>query len=429
MKHLVQSKIRTAYNSYLQSVLGLSGEESSNDTDKQSFAPKKLFSLIRNAKQDSHGVSPLKDKDSGVTSMFSENKDKATLLMQLPQHARNYYRSERYSQLLSNLNPDNAPGPDRIKPIVLKELREELAPIIQLLFQKSISTGKIPTDWTKANVSPVFKKGSKSDPANYRPISLTCILCKVMEHIIASKLTQHLNQHNILYDLQHGFRDRRSCETQLIQLVENLGRQLVKGKQVDIVLLDFSKAFDKVSHPKLLFKLSQHGVKGNTLNWIRAFLVGRTQAVVLEGESSTEVPVTSGVPQGSVLGPLLFLLYINDLPQNVQSQVRLFADDTTVYLTVDSSEDRDTLQADLDTLQEWERAWNMEFNPSKCQVLHITRSKQPLNTQYTLHNQVLEATDTAKYLGVTISKDLSWNEFMCVCVFVDGCISQFSSKL
>ena len=204
------------------------------------------------------------------------------------------------------------------------------------------------------------------------------------------------NQHNILYDLQHGFRDRRSCETQLIQLVEDLGRQLVKGKQVDLVLLDFSKAFDKVSHLKLLFKLSQHGVKGNTLNWIRAFLVGRTQAVVLEGESSLEVPVTSGVPQGSVFGPLVFLLYINDLPQNIQSQVRLFADDTAVYLRVDPSKDRDTLQADLDTLQAWERAWDMEFNPIKCQVLHITRSKQPLNTQYTLHDQVLEATDTAQ---------------------------------
>ena len=144
-----------------------------------------------------------------------------------------------------------------------------------------------------------------------------------MEHIIASKLTQHLNQHNVLYDLQHGFRERRAYET-----------QLVTGKQVDLILLDFSKAFDKVSHPKLLFKLSQHRVKGNTLNWIRAFLVCRTQAVMLEGESSSEVPVTSGVAQGSVLGPLLFLLYINDLPQNIQAQVRHFADDTAVYLTV-----------------------------------------------------------------------------------------------
>ena len=150
--------------------------------------------------------------------------------------------------------------------------------------------------------------------------------------------------------------------------------------------------------------------KGNTLNWIRAFLVGRTQAVVLEGESSSEVPVISVVPQGSVLGPLLFLLYIIDLPQNIQAQVRLVADDTAVYLTVGSSDDRDTLQADLNTLQEWELAWDMDLIPSKCQVLHITRLKHPLNTQYSLHGQVLEATDTAKYLGVSIAKDLSWND-------------------
>ena len=196
----------------------------------------------------------------------------------------------------------------------------------------------------------------------------------------------------------------------MIQLVEDLGRQLIQGKQTDLVLLDFSKAFDKVNHIKLLFKLSQHGVKGDTLNWIRAFLVGRTQAVVLEGESSSEVPVTSGVPQGSVLGPLLFLLYINDLPQNIQSQVRLFADDTAVYLTVNSHEAANTLQADLDTLQEWELTWDMEFNPGKCQVMHITKSRAPFQSQYTLHGQTLESVDSAKYLGVTISQDLNWNK-------------------
>ena len=119
--------------------------------------------------------------------------------------------------------------------------------------------------------------------------------------------------------------------------------------------------------------------------------------------------MTSGVPQGSVLGPLLFLLYINDLPQNIQSQVRLFADDTAVYLTVTSLEDANILQSDLDTLEEWERTWDMEFNPGKCQVLHITRSRQPLQSQYTLHGQVLESVDSAKYLGVNISQDLSWN--------------------
>ena len=145
----------------------------------------------------------------------------------------------------------------------------------------------------------------------------------------------------------------------MIQLVEDLGRQLSLGKQTGLILLDFSKAFDKVNHLKLLYKLSCFGVKGNTLNWIQSFLIGRTQTVVLDGESSEDVKVTSGVPQGSVLGPLLFLLYINDLPENIQSQVRLFADDIAVYLTVTNMQDSQVLQSDLESLQHWERTWDI----------------------------------------------------------------------
>ena len=288
----------------------------------------------------------------------------------------------------------------------------EIAPVICLLFEKTLQTGQLPSDWKKAQVCPLFKKGDKTEPSNYRPISLTCILCKVMEHIIASNISKHLNKHNALSELQHGFGEKRSCETQLIQLIEDLGRQLTLGKQTDLVLLDFSKAFDKVNHLKLLYKLSCFGVKGNTLNWIQSFLIGRTQTVVLDGESSNEVPVTSGVPQGSVLGPLLFLLYINDLPENIQSQVRLFADDTAVYLTVSNLQDSQVLQSDLESLQRWERTWDMEFNPNKCQVLHITRSKKPVMSGYFMHNQKLESVDAAKYLGVSISKDLSWNTYI-----------------
>ena len=155
-------------------------------------------------------------------------------------------------KLLKNLKPDKAAGPDRLKPLLLRQLREEIAPIIKIIFDMSLQMGKLPADWVKANVMPVFKKGDKSLASNYRPISLTCILCKVLEHILASNIVKHLG---LMYDLQHGFREKRSCETQLIMLTEDLARSASVGKQTDIILLDFSKAFNKVNHSKLLWKL------------------------------------------------------------------------------------------------------------------------------------------------------------------------------
>ena len=161
-----------------------------------------------------------------------------------------------------------------------------------------------------------------------------------------------------------------------IQLVEELACNTSQDRQTDLILLDFTKAFDRVNHMKLLHKLHQHGVRGNTLSWIKAFLTTCrcSQTVILEGESSSEIPVNSGVPQGSVVAPLLFLLYINDLPEDIHSQVRLFADDMAIYITINNQSDSDTLQQDLDTLQTWECLWDMDFNPSKCQVLHISKS-------------------------------------------------------
>ena len=298
--------------------------------------------------------------------------------------------------MLAGIDPSKAAGPDAIKPVVLRSLKDQVAPILQIIFQQSLITSQIPSDWKKTIVTPRFQKGDKCDLANYQPITLTCICCKLVEHTIASNLTKHLNNHNILYDLQHGFRERRSCETRLIQLIGELARGFSSGRLTDLILLDFSKAFDKVSHTKLLFKLHQQGLTRNNLSWIKAFLLGRSQCVALEGEKSSEIPVTSGVPQGSVLGPILFLLYINDLPENINTQVRLFADDTAVYLTDTSNDDSQTLQQDLHKLEKWEKTWEMHFNPSKCQVLHITRARNPLKTQYVLHGQVFEAVDHAK---------------------------------
>ena len=175
-------------------------------------------------------------------------------------------------KLHKGLNPHKAAGPDKFKPIVLQTLHKELAPILQLIYQRSLDSGKLPSIWKEANVSPIFKKGDKSDPANYRPISLTCVLCKVLEHVVASSISRHFTEQNILFDLQHGFREKRSCETQLIMLVDELAKNMQAKKQTDLILLDFSKAFDKVAHEKLLLKLHFYGIRGNTLNWIKDYL-------------------------------------------------------------------------------------------------------------------------------------------------------------
>ena len=163
-------------------------------------------------------------------------------------------------KLLFNLKPGKAAGPDKIRPLILKELRVELAHIIKVIFERSLETGKLPADWCKAHVTPIYKKGEKSLASNYRPISLTCILCKVLEHILASNIVRHLDGQGLMYDLQHGFREKRSCETQLIVLVEDLARNAGFGKQTDLIFLNFSKAFDKVNHSKLIWKLHNYGI-------------------------------------------------------------------------------------------------------------------------------------------------------------------------
>ena len=184
---------------------------------------------------------------------------------------------------------------------------------------------------------------------------------------------RHLDECDILTDFQHGFRRKRSCETQLVLTVDDLSKALDNGKQIDCILLDFAKAFDNVSHRSLIAKLRNYGVVEKNLLWIQDFLHSRSQVVLVEGEESGRAAVTSGVPQGSVLGPALFLVYINDLPEKLHSTPRLFADDTLLYRVIDSEADCDLLQEDLRTLEQWERDWSMEFAAEKCMVLRITK--------------------------------------------------------
>ena len=226
------------------------------------------------------------------------------------------------------------------------------------------------------------------DPANYRPISLTSILCKLCEHIIHCAIIRHFDENNVLSDAQHGFRQRRSCETQ-------------------------EEAFDKVSHRHLLKKIHHYGDHDKTLDWISDFLNSRTQSVVVDGQTSEESFVTSGVPQGSVLGLLLFLAFINDLPVRVSSSTtRLFAaiaDDSVLYRRINCAEDSAKLQDDLDTVQVWEQDWLMSFNASKCQVLQITNKSNPIRASYFIHGQELETVKSAKYIGVTLDNKLKFN--------------------
>jgi hypothetical protein len=277
---------------------------------------------------------------------------------------------------LKALDVSKACGPDNLSPRILKDCCRELAPSLTLLFHISMESGVIPRDWRDANVVPVFKKGPKDCVSNYRPISLLCVVSKIMERCIYNHVFAAVEPH--IHPLQHGFVKGRSCATQLLNVYNRVGATLDQGDQTDIVFLDISKAFDSVPHDIIVHKLKMYGFNGNLLKWIESYLTGRRQRVLVEGSFSEWLPVTSGVPQGSILGPLLFVLYINDMPSVVRSiDIALFADDAKCIMKISSDEDCRSMQADLDRLFEWGNTWSMCFNVNKCKVLTISRSRNP----------------------------------------------------
>ncbi len=244
------------------------------------------------------------------------------------------------------------------------------------VYQRSLDRGELPSDWKEANICAAYKKGERYKASNYRPISLTAICCKMLEHIIASNLMKHLEYNNMLFDLQHGFRQHRSCETQLLSLTHQSTQARQAKVQTDMIVMDFAKAFDKVSHSRLMLKLHWLGVRGNTHRWIQDFLTDRSQRVVLDHDSSEVAPVTSGMPQGTALGPVLFLVYIYDLSDRVKhSTVHLFADDCVLQKEIRTTADAEALQQDINHLAQWEQDWLMEFHPQKCEVMTLPASR------------------------------------------------------
>nr|VZI22024.1 unnamed protein product [Spirometra erinaceieuropaei] len=263
---------------------------------------------------------------------------------------------------LLRLKESKSPGPDEIPAKILKELAGELSKPLSMLFHTSFETGYLPPDWKSAWITPLHKGGSRVSANNYRPVSLTSICCKIMEKIIKQQLMQFLEQNHLLSDSQHGFRKGRSCVTNLLYCLEHWTRAVDRGDMVHATYIDFKKAFDSVPHHRLLYKLSRAGVRGKLLKWIRSFLIGRSQAVHVGDQQSTEVAVKSGVPQGSVLGPTLFLVYVNDCANELNCDVAMFADDIKIWSTIRSEFDEARLQTSLDHLEQWSKDWLLPFN-------------------------------------------------------------------
>lgn len=304
---------------------------------------------------------------------------------------------------LNKLKPSLAAGPDDINAFVLKKLKLSVIEPLSTIFEVSYRTGKLPSSWLKAIVVPIFKKGSPYSVENYRPISLCCVTCKLMESIINKSLMDYLKINHILKKQQFGFQKDKSCTLQLLKCVNDWTVSLDKKESVDVVYIDFQKAFDSVVHDKLLLKLRSILPNRFFLAWVKSFLSSRTQVVKLNQTVSDSVPVISGVPQGSVLGPTLFLIFINDIVESVKhSSIMLFADDLKVY---NPSSEHDALQADLTSLASWASEWQLSVSITKCNVLYLGKNNP--KHQYILNSNVLpDVGASCKDLGIFIASNL-----------------------
>ena len=317
---------------------------------------------------------------------------------------------------IKSLSPDKAVGPDDISCRMLKLCANSISPVLARIFNISISSGTLPSSWKTANVVPVYKKGNRCDLKNYRPIALTSIVVKMLESIVSDHIRHHLLYNGLLYSDQHGFSPGKSCSTALSEAVcewnRILDRRTSPSPRVDLISVDYSRAFDSISHAVLLEKLHHtYGFRGPLLNWISSFISNRKQRVVFRGQMSAFVSVLSGVPQGSVLGPLLFNIYTNDLHLHLNSKVNQYADDSFISRTINNYSDEVILQNDLNTLDWWSENNALQLNPQKCQVMCICRrTKNKPTPVYYVSNTKLSVASSLRLLGVQVSSDLSWNE-------------------
>ena len=318
--------------------------------------------------------------------------------------------------LLRNIDEKKATGLDMIPSKLLKMAASVVTPSLTAIFTKSIITGIYPTEWKMARVTPVFKKGEKSDLNNYRPISVIPVVSKVFEKIVYDQLYQYLNDNQLLSSCQSGFRSLHSTLTALLEATNSWSVNIDNGFLNGVVFIDLKKAFNTIDHEIILRKLSYFGADQATAKWFQSYLSNRTQRCNVNGNLSTASTVTSGVPQGSILGPLLFLMYINDLPNCLRvAAPRIFADDTSITLSAKTVADlKLAVTSELNNLTCWLRANKLSLNVANTELM-IIGSRQRLNTQceeinISIDDRTIKRVDHIKSLGLTIDAQLSWSK-------------------